>query len=166
VPIAADIVQRLPDLLRNPRETLDIELKGWLDLVNDDAHRALLAKAIIALANHGGGIIVFGFEETATGVVAANGRPANLADFSPDRINSAVNRFAEPPFHCDVEIVASPNDGLQYPVVVVPGGHQFPIRSRRSGPNGQGIQQNIYYIRRPVLARKVKGRKAARNGRP
>ena len=149
MPAAADIVQRLPDLLRNPRESLDVELKVWLDLANDDTHRAVLAKAIIAVANHGGGITIFGFEETLAGVAPANGRPASLADYSPDRVNSAVNRFAEPAFHCDVEVVTSPTDGLQYPVVVVPGGHHFPIRSRRNGPNGQGIQQNVYYIRRP-----------------
>lgn len=43
----------LGDLVRHPREDLHIEVKSWLDLGNED-HKADLAKAIMALANHGG----------------------------------------------------------------------------------------------------------------
>lgn len=46
---------RLADLLLDPREALDVEIKGWLDLAGSDEHKATLAKAILALANHGGG---------------------------------------------------------------------------------------------------------------
>jgi hypothetical protein len=42
------------ELLSEPRETLDVEHKEWLDLADND-HRATVAKEIIALANHGGG---------------------------------------------------------------------------------------------------------------
>lgn len=33
----------LNDLVSEPRETLDVEVKEWLDLTNND-HRALVAK--------------------------------------------------------------------------------------------------------------------------
>jgi len=46
--------ERLQDLLLDPKESLDVEIKGWLDL-NDNTHKSVLAKALIALANHGGG---------------------------------------------------------------------------------------------------------------
>ena len=144
-----DITRRLADLLREPRETLDVELKGWLDISNNAEHRATLAKALIALANHGGGYVVFGFAETEDGVVPAEPRPENLATYTPDTVNSVVSRYIEPPFHCDVQVITSPETDLDHPVVSVPGGHTAPIRSKRSGPEGRIIEQNCYYIRRP-----------------
>lgn len=44
----------LGSLVREPREALDMEVQGWLDL-SAGAHRASLAKEIIALTNHGVG---------------------------------------------------------------------------------------------------------------
>ena len=41
-----DLTRRLADLLRDPRETLDVELKEWLDIVDDGEHKATLAKAL------------------------------------------------------------------------------------------------------------------------
>jgi hypothetical protein len=46
---------RLLELLRTPAEALAFEIKEWLNL-GDNAHKARLAQAIIALANHGGGL--------------------------------------------------------------------------------------------------------------
>ena len=37
-------------------EELGVEHKGWIDLTSKE-HKATLAKAAIALANHGGGFI-------------------------------------------------------------------------------------------------------------
>ena len=141
--------RRIADVLREPRETLDVEIKGWLDIVQDNGHRATLAKAIVALANHGGGLVLIGLTETADGIVADANRPANLAGYSVDHVNAVVNRYIEPPFHCDVKLGKRPADDLEYPIVVVPGGHQFPVRAARSGPNNEGIRENVYYIRRP-----------------
>jgi hypothetical protein len=44
---------RLLELLRDPAEDLSFEIKDWLNL-GENAHKARLAQAIIALANHGG----------------------------------------------------------------------------------------------------------------
>lgn len=140
--------RRIADVLREPRETLDVEIKGWLDIIHDNAHRATLAKAIVALANHGGGLVLIGLTETVDGIVADAHRPANLAGYSVDHVNAVVNRYIEPPFHCDVKLGKRPTDDLEYPIVVVPGGHQFPVRASRSGPNNEGIRENVYYIRR------------------
>lgn len=46
----------LTDLVDYPRETLDIELKDWIDL-GDKVAQAKLARHIAALANHGGAAI-------------------------------------------------------------------------------------------------------------
>lgn len=54
--------QRLRELVTFPREDLNIELKRWLS-PNDDADRANIAKALLALANSGGGYLLIGFDE-------------------------------------------------------------------------------------------------------
>jgi hypothetical protein len=47
-------IDDLEPLLAAPAEALDVEYKCWLDLSGNDEHKALLAKAAIALANEGG----------------------------------------------------------------------------------------------------------------
>ena len=139
----------LPELLREPREDLDVEIKSWLDLNDVAEHKAILAKALIALANHGGGFVLLGFELANDGVYReAAGRPENLAVYDQDTINGIVTRYAEPNFHCGLEFVAQPETGSQFPIVLVPAG-TVPIRSKRAGPERRGIEQNLYYIRRP-----------------
>ena len=49
-------------LISEPHEDLAVEYKTWLDL-GQEKDKATLAKACIALANHGGGFIVLGFDE-------------------------------------------------------------------------------------------------------
>lgn len=139
--------RRLSDLLVDPRETLEVELKGWLDIVGNNEHKATLAKALLALANHGGGFVVIGFEQTPQGVRPSPNRPADLSAFTPDTVNSIANSYADPTFHCDVAIESV--GGAAYPIVSVPGGHSVPIRAKRAGPNGQIVRDNCYYIRRP-----------------
>jgi hypothetical protein len=50
-------------LVDDPNETLEVEYKDWLDLSNNGV-RPDLARHIAALANNGGGSIVFGFTNT------------------------------------------------------------------------------------------------------
>lgn len=140
--------ERLTDLLIDPREDLDLELKNWLDLIGNNESKATFAKAAIALANHGGGFIVLGLTEQDGGAVEAVGRPAAFVGYDQDHINGIVHSYAEPPFHCAVHHVANPAGNL-FPVVVVPGGHRVPIRAKRSGPNGNIVQQNSIYVRKP-----------------
>jgi hypothetical protein len=140
--------RQLADLLIDPRETLEVELKGWLDITNNNEQKATLAKALIALANHGGGFALIGWTRSETGSQPAPHRPETLSAFNTDTVNAIIAAYAEPQFHCDVSIEAAP-DGEQYPIIVVPGGHSVPIHSRRDGPNGQTVRRLTYYIRRP-----------------
>lgn len=140
--------RRLPDLLIEPREDLDVEAKGWLDLVGSNEHKATLAKALLALANHGGGFVLIGFDETDTGLVPAPGRPATLDAYTQDQVNGIVQSYAEPPFHCAVHHVAGAA-GAVHPIIAVPGGHRVPIRARRGGPGNTTVQMHAIYIRRP-----------------
>ena len=61
-PLNRDINSRFEDWLISPTETLDFEVKSWLDLSDAEA-RGTVAKAMIALENHGGGFLLIGFNE-------------------------------------------------------------------------------------------------------
>ena len=145
-------MRRLSDLLGAPRETLDIEIKEWLDTTNEDKatkanKRAKIAKGCIALANHGGGYFVLGFMEQSDGsFLPDRNRPDELQKYNQDAINGIIARYAEPEFHCAVQYVEQ--GGLTYPVVIVPGGHKVPIRAKVDSPDGK-LKQYTYYIRRP-----------------
>jgi hypothetical protein len=135
-------------LLRDPRETLSTEIKNWLD-PTDNEHRAHVAKACIALANHGGGHLIIGLTADGDGYREADVRPGSLDTFSTDWVNEIVSRYAEPPFHCEVRHIESPSLGGVFPVVTIPGGHTIPIIAKRSGPGERVIHQGPPYIRRP-----------------
>ncbi|HUW12319.1 MAG TPA: ATP-binding protein [Anaerolineae bacterium] len=143
-----DDARRLQDLLGHPRESLDTEFKSWLDLSQkEDA--ANLAKAILALANHGGGYVVLGFAEASGEWVPADGRPSDLRGYDQDKVNGVVHHYADPPFQCEVHHVPHPASGGSFPVIVVPGGHPVPVRTKRDGPDGKHVRRHSYYIRRP-----------------
>lgn len=140
--------ERLADLLIDPREDLDLEIKNWLDLRNDNDAKATFAKAALALANHGGGFVVFGLTRTDRGMVEAEGRPVTLDAYGQDLINGIIQNYADPPFHCAVHVV--PNQtGALFPIVVIPGAHRVPVRARRAGPHGNIVELNAIYIRKP-----------------
>lgn len=140
--------ERLQDLLVDPREDLDFELKNWLDLRNSNDDKATFAKAVLALANHGGGFIALGLTEGDAGVEEAGGRPATFDGYSQDIVNGIVQNYSDPPFHCAVHLVENPA-GAIFPIVIVPGDHRVPVRARRAGPNGNTVQNNAIYIRKP-----------------
>lgn len=143
-----DLLRRLGYLVANPREDLEVELKGWLDL--QDANQAgNLAKSIIALANHGGGFVLIGFSKTKSGIQPDPNRPSSIAGYDNDAVNSIVQKYAEPTFHCSVQAVTPEGGGPPHPIIIVPGGHKAPIRSKRESPDGKSIKINVYYIRRP-----------------
>ena len=139
---------RLGDLLVDPREDLDLEAKNWLDLRGDNHDKATFAKAAIALANHGGGFILLGFEDGPEGLTEADNRPDAMTAYSQDVVNGIVDRYCEPSFHCEVRFEASPA-GSVFPVVKVPGGHRVPVRAKRSGPGNEILGQNDIYLRKP-----------------
>lgn len=143
--MADDPRDRLRELLVYLHEDLDVELKGWLDL-SSEADKANLAQAILAIANHGGGFVVLGAEESSQGWTACS-EPPNKQVYTQDLINGIVKSYADPPFHCELHFVSHPAWRVPVPIIVVPGGHKVPIRSRRDGPNRLHVRENTYYIR-------------------
>ena len=96
-------------LLEVANETLSAEYKDWLDL-SENQGRATLAKAAIALANHGGGVIIFGMRKNEEdGPLISQPRPEAMARYNQDDINSATNRYADPEIHCELSFANHPS---------------------------------------------------------
>ena len=106
------ILKNLQSLLSHPREKLEIDLKGWLDLTIP-RDRANLAKAIMAIANHCGGYIIIGYTEDNSGWVPDEPHPSDLSGYSQDIVNGIVLRYADPSFHVDVQHVEHPEKSQQ-----------------------------------------------------
>ncbi|MBX5157674.1 hypothetical protein HJB89_11125 [Rhizobium sp. NZLR8] len=139
--------ERLADLLVDPQEDLEFEIKNWLNLADSNDDKAILAKSVIALANHGGGFVALGLTGTDQGYVESDNRPQTLDGYHQDLINGIVQNYCDPPFHCNVHLVRNPAGAL-FPIVVVPGGHRVPVRAKRGGPNGNTVTNNAIYIRK------------------
>lgn len=146
----AEVAAQLQSLVDEPHEALNIEVKRWLDLaIKDD--QATLAKAAIALANHGGGFIVLGFEEQVDGSFESHlPRPASLEGFSPDTIARIVATYAEPAFQVEVSRIARQHDRTVHIVIQVPGGHRTPIMAKKGSPDQKTLIASRVYIRRPT----------------
>ena len=137
------LIEDLRPLITEPREDLDAEYKDWLDLKNNEHHKAKLARAAIALANHGGGHVVIGFEDKG---LTSRPRPEEIPAITQDSVNAAIRRYAEPEFHCKMYKVPHPDTNVSHPVVSIPS-MPTPVMSRRAC---QGeVAQNRYYIRKP-----------------
>jgi hypothetical protein len=142
-----DINSRFQDWLISPTETLDFEVKDWLNL-NDAEARGSVAKAMIALENHGGGFLLIGFTEEKGRLIPNPQRPNGLTQYGTDEINAIIKKCAEPSFHAHVTFQKHPETGCEFPIIHVAGLSKVPVRSCSATPNGT-LKQNVYYIRRP-----------------
>ena len=137
-------IEELQPLITEPREDLAYEYKDWLDLTSKE-HKATLAKAAIALANHGGGFIVIGFAEQEQ-TLKSRRRPEGIPEITQDSVNESVHLYAEPKFQCAMHLVSHPDTDVQHPVVIIPS-TTVPVMSMREC---QGvIAQNRCYVRKP-----------------
>ena len=144
-----EINSRFNDWLINPSESLDFEVKGWVSPSTNDEHKGLIAKALIALENHGGGFLLIGYVDDGGGKLFPDqARPSDLSEFSVDEINNILKKFAEPPFHVIVTFQIHPESGEEYPLIQTSGQTKVPIRAAK-GTQHQPIKKDSYYIRRP-----------------
>jgi hypothetical protein len=141
----------LRDLVDNPVERLEVEYKDWLDLASGNKPRADLARHVAALANHGGGHIVFGFDDKTRLPTGPNKFP--YVSYTNDLISGIVKKYLEPTFQCIVRPVVT-SSGNEHPIVDVPGHREVPICAKADGPQDlrgrpEGIVAGVYYIRKP-----------------
>lgn len=143
-----EIVLEIQDLLNFPQEKEAVELKPWLDL-SDNKYRAAIARHLAALANGGGGYLLFGWNDDGS---QCEKKEDVLQEYSSDVIGGIVDRYLIPKFQCQV-FFEKKND-IVHPVIRVPTHGTTPVIARADGPHdGQGRPQEIVcgriYIRSP-----------------
>ena len=137
--------RELTPLVSEPREEPGVEHKAWLNLKSTE-HRATLAKAAIAIANHGGGFIVIEMSDRA-GKLLSEPSPTEFPPITQDDVNAAIGRFADPAFHCETHIIEHPQTSVQHTVISVPGNVSVPVMAKRDC-NGV-LAKHRCYIRKP-----------------
>jgi hypothetical protein len=131
--VADERTSRAQALVTHPSETLDTELKNWIDPSTPHA-QSILVKAVLALRNHGGGQILVGFDDTTHQPVPTPvGLDVRLA-FHSDTLQALVSRFASQPFEITVEFAE--RDGQLHPVIFVPAGVRTPVATKSELKDG------------------------------
>ena len=103
--------EELRRLLADPRETLDLELKGWIDPSSPEG-TAKIARGCIALRNNNGGLLVIGF--TNTGLPDLTLLTSNVREtFHPDVVQGIVSKYSAEPFAVEVHFIE--RDGQELP---------------------------------------------------
>jgi hypothetical protein len=140
---------RLASLVDHRTEEPDVEYKSWMDLGAAE-NKSKLAKHLCAIANYGGGWIIFGVANDGS---HAEPHPSDLSGYSQDIINGIVSRYLQPAFHCNVHMVTSAISQKKYPVVQVPPHGAQPVCAKSDGPLVEnrrvGVTRGIHYIRVP-----------------
>ncbi len=135
---------QLQGLLLYESEDLGVEYKEWLDLTTDHG-RAVLAKAAIAVSNHGGGYLVLGFANRSP--LQPSPVPQDLPEVTSDRVNEAVRRYSNPEFQCQTYFVPHPGNSVRYPVIRVPAS-DVPVMCKRDQGTAELAQYKVY-VRKP-----------------
>lgn len=71
------VPDEIRSLIEQPRESLAVEIKPWLDL-SDPLHQAKVIKTAIALRNNNGDYMLFGFDNP---LMPAANAPAERSSF-------------------------------------------------------------------------------------
>jgi hypothetical protein len=136
----------LSELVSGKSEDLDVEYKAWMD-TSDGATRAKLAKHICALANHGGGYLIFGVDDTSHLPMGETALDRRL--FDQDAIAGIVRKYLDP--RVQVRVEAAEYESVLYPVLVVPSHGSRPVIAIADGPQENnravGIRQGEIYVR-------------------
>lgn len=119
----------IDNLVANPTETLNVELKRWIDPAVLTAQEKII-KAAIALRNRNGGYLLIGFDDKTkapdTGHELADVRTA----FNQDTIQGLISKYASESF--ETLVAFSKRDGVEYPVIVIPPGVNIPVAAKRN----------------------------------
>jgi hypothetical protein len=136
----------LNDLVKYPRESLNIELKQWFD-PGTPAGRAKIAKCALAMRNAGGGFLIVGFN--SAGEPVDDGRPADLnAAFHFDNIQALVTEYSSDSFEVAVHFVE--HEGHTFVIIQIPAGIRTPVACKSALKTTDGnylLRENRVYVR-------------------
>jgi len=132
-------------LILNPAEILSIEMKRWLD-INTPHGIAKIAKALMALRNNDGGILIIGLDNN--GNLSKDDIPNDVkTTYNPDKIQSFAVKYASSPFEVQVKFLKKEDEEI--PVICIPGGIEYPVVCKADLIDGGQylLQSNKIYVR-------------------
>lgn len=136
----------LDEFLQAPRESLNIELKAWIDPSTPEG-KAKIVKAAIALRNFDGGY--FGIGISNEGIPLTSEAPENLDEqFHQDTIQALITKHSSEPFEVTVQF--GNFQGIRFPFIVIPSGVRTPVaaKCRLQDLNSQDlVKQDTVYVR-------------------
>jgi len=137
----------LINLVNNPGESLNVELKTWID-PETPAGEAKIVRACLAMYHSNGGVIIFGFDDR-TLQPSLKSIPGNTRDlYHPDTIQALVSKYASSPFPVEVKFIE--RDGTEYPILCIEAGIRTPVATKRDlkGENGKLIiKKDAIFVR-------------------
>lgn len=136
----------IQDLIDTPCRALEVEYKSWRNLDHAE-DRAELARDIAALANHGGGFIVFGFDEDT---LMPDDTDPFRTNCTAEKVASIVQTYLDPPVGCEVTAPLA-TTGVVHPVIRVASHGTTPVCIRQDGPvvdDEKLVERAAYYIRK------------------
>lgn len=139
--------QRIDELIAHPSESLNVEIKGWIDPDTPEA-TAKIIKASLALRNRDGGFLVIGFHNDALSPDTERRSFQDLRQlFHIDKVQGLISKFASERF--EVGVGYGLRDGLEYPVIVVPEGVTVPVSVNRDlkGQDTYLLREGEIYFR-------------------
>lgn len=137
----------LVELITDANEDLAVEYKAWMDTSTPVA-RAKLARHIAALANHGGGYLVFGVDDATRKPMGETDLARSL--FSQEAFASIIKKYLDP--RVQVTVQAAEVENVSYPVIVVQSHGARPVIAVADGipdANGKplGVVAGTIYMR-------------------
>jgi len=138
--------ERIGGLVSNPSESLNVEIKRWIDPTKPEGI-AKIARAAIALRNRNGGYLMIGFDDKT--LEPDPNRPANVrATFNVDAVQGIISKYSHEQF--EVKVGFAERDGLEYIVIGVPEGVRSPVAAKRDlndANNKALIREHAVYFR-------------------
>lgn len=129
---------QLTILLQRPTESLNVEVKTWLDPRTSEGI-AKIVKGVFALRNRNGGNFVVGFDDETLLPDLCNLQGDLAVIYHLDAIQEIVSRYANLPFEVRVEHV--PVGTAVHPVIVVPAGVRVPVVVKRDLTPGSAAKK-------------------------
>jgi hypothetical protein len=118
---------RIDDLVSRPSESLNVEIKSWID-PDEPEGIAKIVKAAFAIRNRNGGFLLVGFEDKTW--MPDTGAPADVrATFTLDRIQGIISRYASEMF--EVKVGFGSRNGQEHPCIIIPEGVRTPVAAKR-----------------------------------
>ena len=136
-------------LIVNPRESLNVEIKNWIDPGSKHG-QAKIVKAMIAMRNQNSGFLQIGFEN-ATWKPDFKNAPQNVRAFwDQDEMQTLVARYASEPF--EVHVRFAMRGGQEFPVLEVESGVRSPVAAKAAlydpdQPDKKLVEDHAVYVR-------------------